>query len=67
MPRWYALCRGNGIAACAMCKRFVANNGGAMHEMQQAFIAPDFAGSNCEKFIECPPYQLAAITPSDKR
>lgn len=67
MPRWYAICNGAGIAAGAMCKRFAANNGSAMHEPQQAFIAPVLAGNNCNKFIECPPYQRAAITPTDSR
>lgn len=63
MPRWYALCNGTALAACAMCKRFASNNGSASHEPQQAFTAPDLIGDHCNRFIECPAYQLApAIT-----
>lgn len=67
MPRWYRICHGANIAACAMCKRFVDNNGSAMHEAQQTFTTPVVVGNNCENFMECPPYQRAAITPSDSR
>lgn len=67
MPRWYALCNGADIPACALCKRFTANNGSAAHEPRQGFVAPEFAGDHCLKFIECPPYQRVAITPTDSR
>ena len=67
MPRWYALCNGAGIRACALCKRHVSNNGTAQHEPQQGFVTPELSGDHCNRFIECPPYQRAAITPTDSR
>lgn len=67
MPRVYAICHGGTISACPMCKRFAPNNGSAMHERQQAFIAPQIEAGHCANFIECPPYQIAAVTPTDTR
>jgi hypothetical protein len=69
MPRWYALCRGNDLPACAICRRHVDHNGSAQHEARQGFTGPDLVGTHCNRFIELPPVLgvAGAVTPTDSR
>ena len=69
MPRWFPLCRGNDLPACAFCRRHVSNTGNAQHEPQQAFTGPDLVGTHCNRFMEMPPVlgTAGAITPTDSR
>lgn len=67
MPRWYSLCNGAGMPACAQCRRHVDYNGTAAHERQQAFVSPAFIGTHCNNFIERPAHAPAAVTPTDTR
>lgn len=69
MPRWFALCNGNAMPACDLCRRHVSNNVIAAKEAQQAFTSPDLVGTHCNRFMELPPALgvAMAVTPTDSR
>ena len=67
MPRFFSLCKGTDIPACALCRRFVGNNPRYAADPKQAFRGPELIGTHCNGFMERPVYETAAITPTDSR
>ena len=67
MPRWFPLCKGTDIPACADCRRFVNNNPRDAADPKQGFRQPELIGTHCNGFMERPVYETVAITPTDHR